>query len=134
MTQFCFEVLEHVSDTNKALQNIKCLAHSNTLFFFSIPFCFHIHGDPFDFCRYTEDGFKEILKRNQYKLITSSSFGGYYSCIADLILLAPFIRVILFPLRFITKFIHVFFPNSKLCPSGYIFVASLEIDNEGNAQ
>jgi hypothetical protein len=123
---FCLEVLEHVNDINSALMNMRNLGGIDSLFILSIPFCFHIHGDPEDFRRYTIHGFKNLLECNDYILIDHVYFGSYISCAFDLILLSPALRYILFPLRFITFFVNHFLPSSINCPSGYLFVAKLK--------
>ena len=122
---FCLEVLEHVEDIDSALQKLKHLARSKSLFFFSLPFCFHIHGDPNDFRRYTSEGFNYLLTKNGFSLTDYYPFGGYISCIFDLVLFAPYLKFLFFPLRIFTFILNVFLPDSSKCPSGYVFVAKL---------
>ena len=54
----CFEVLEHVKEPFKAIQNLFKLSTKKTVLLFSVPFIFPIHEEPNDFYRYTKYGLK----------------------------------------------------------------------------
>lgn len=58
----CFEVLEHVNEPFKAIQNLFKLSTKKTVLLFSVPFIFPIHEEPYDFYRYTKYGLKYIFK------------------------------------------------------------------------
>jgi len=58
----CFEVLEHVKEPFKVIQNLFKLSTKKTVLLFSVPFIFPIHEEPNDFYRYTRYGLKYIFK------------------------------------------------------------------------
>ncbi len=58
----CFEVLEHVKEPFKAIQNLFKLSTKKTVLLFSVPFIFPIHEEPNDFYRYTKYGLRYIFK------------------------------------------------------------------------
>jgi hypothetical protein len=118
---FCFEVLEHITDLDLALMNLKKLESKDTPFLFSLPFCFHIHADPNDYNRLTAEGIRVLLLKNGFHEINILNYGGYFSCIYDLIILTPSLKLLLFPLRFFSAIIYLFTLNSKSCPSGFVF-------------
>ena len=122
---FCFEVLEHVSDLDLAVMNLKKLASKDTQFFFSIPFCFHIHADPYDYNRLTAEGINLLLLNNGFHEINILNYGGYFSCIYDLIILTPLLKLLFFPLRFFSAMIYPLTFDSKNCPSGFVFYCKI---------
>ena len=58
-----FEVLEHVENPFKAVDNIYSLLDESEICLASTPFNFHIHDAPTDYFRYTEYGLRLIFKR-----------------------------------------------------------------------
>lgn len=61
-TLICCEVVEHVSDPFKAVNEIKRVLTGNGLLILSAPMNVPIHGSPYDYWRFTPEGFKELLK------------------------------------------------------------------------
>ena len=57
------EVLEHLQDPLKVIDNIKLILKKDGVLYMSTPFAFPIHGKPNDFFRYTEYFYKECLKK-----------------------------------------------------------------------
>ena len=58
----CFEVLEHVKEPQKAINNLYKFSNKKTKLLFSIPFNFPIHDEPHDYYRYTKYGLKYLFK------------------------------------------------------------------------
>ncbi len=57
-----FEVLEHVKNPDKAVQNIYNILEKNDVCLCSVPFNFHIHDEPNDFYRFTHYGLKYLFR------------------------------------------------------------------------
>lgn len=58
----CFEVLEHTTNPQKAIDNIYSILNKDDFFLSSVPFNFHIHDEPNDFYRFTFYGIKMLFK------------------------------------------------------------------------
>ncbi|VVB75969.1 Ubiquinone biosynthesis O-methyltransferase [Candidatus Tiddalikarchaeum anstoanum] len=59
----CLNVLEHVINTKKAVDNIYKALKKGGVALFVIPFAFPLHDEPGDYYRFTKYGLKEILKK-----------------------------------------------------------------------
>ena len=59
----CFEVLEHTTDPQKAVNNIYSVLNKGDFCLVSVPFNFHIHDEPNDFYRFTFYGLKMLFKK-----------------------------------------------------------------------
>ena len=57
----CIEVLEHIYDTQKALNEMQRVLKPGGSMVITTPFLFHIHGDPNDFVRLSKNFFEEAL-------------------------------------------------------------------------
>ena len=58
----CFEVLEHTTNPQKAVNNIYSILDKGDFCLVSVPFNFHIHDEPNDFYRFTFYGLKMLFK------------------------------------------------------------------------
>ena len=68
-----FEVLEHVSNPFKALQNLRTKISDDGFLYITTPFNFRIHGPLPDNWRFTVHGIKELLKQSSWEVITIDS-------------------------------------------------------------
>ena len=79
------EVLEHVPEPKKVLQEAyRLLKHGGTALICS-PFNFHVHGDPCDYGRYTEHYFRENLTDIGFRDIVIVKQGLFFSVLANMI-------------------------------------------------
>lgn len=62
----CFEVLEHLKEPQKAIDNLYNISEKNTKIILSVPFLFPIHDLPNDFYRYTKFGLQHLFKKFSY--------------------------------------------------------------------
>ena len=74
-----FEVLEHVKNPFKAIDNIYSTLKKNDICLASTPFCFHIHDEPNDYFRYTEYGLKHLF--NKFSEVQITRRNGWLECI-----------------------------------------------------
>ena len=58
----CFEVLEHTTNPQIAINNVYSILNKDDFFLSSVPFNFHIHDEPNDFYRFTFYGLKMLFK------------------------------------------------------------------------
>jgi SAM-dependent methyltransferase len=56
-----FEVLEHVENPFKAIENINSILENKKVCIGSVPFNFHIHDEPNDYFRFTSFGLKKLF-------------------------------------------------------------------------
>jgi len=111
------EVFEHLHDPNLASKEIYRVLNKNGIAIISIPFMFRIHGNPYDYQRFTKDGIKILFK--QFKKVKVMEYGSRVHVISDLITTSNKFWVIL---RIFNHVISLFDNASKDCPSGYIII------------
>src|SRR6266508_1350835 len=61
---FCTEVLEHVSDTYTAIQELARLVKPGGAIIITTPFAYPLHEEPYDFVRLTPYQISECAVRN----------------------------------------------------------------------
>lgn len=119
------EVLEHVSNLDAAMMEIQRCLCDDGKFLLSMPFMYHIHGDPFDYRRLTPSGIVASLPA-ALRVETIISFGTALSIIFDTISSGSTIGKLMRPVFLIALMIEQFFvgkPSQKFV-SGVIAVAS----------
>jgi SAM-dependent methyltransferase len=78
----CTEVLEHLENPPACIQGIYRILKSGCTGFFSVPFMYPVHADPFDFHRFSADGLRQLLC--SFQSVTIISMGGYLGTVAML--------------------------------------------------
>lgn len=77
-----FEVFEHVEKLDKVISEISRVLKKNGKLLISYPFIWPLHEEPYDFRRITPHGIKEMLEREDFKIIksskTSQNFSSYF--------------------------------------------------------
>ena len=58
----CTNVLEHIFETNLAIENLKKLLKKGGHLFVSVPFIYPLHDEPADYWRFTEHSLKILFK------------------------------------------------------------------------
>lgn len=77
------QVLEHVKNPWKAIENIKKIVKVNGYVLITIPFLLKIHGAPMDYWRWTVDGIKCLLEDVGFQIITADSWGNKLCAISN---------------------------------------------------
>ena len=109
-----FNVLEHIFDTDNAINEINRCLKKNGKIIGSVPFIHRIHNAPGDFNRYTPQFLKKILEKNNFIniQIISHGFGPVTACYAiifDFMKIIPLINNIFLTISIlIDKFINLF--------------------------
>lgn len=111
------EVFEHLQAPAVAAQEVYRVIRPGGTALITVPFMFHVHGDPHDFQRFTRNGIENLFKR--FGDVSVTEFGSRVHVISDILTTwaAPFAA-----LR-ISNFLLGVWPlnrESKDCPSGYI--------------
>lgn len=79
----CAEVLEHVSDPDMVMQEIRRVLKSAGMVLVTIPMSWNLHYVPFDFRRYTCYGLWQLLERHGFEIIETHRIGGLFSLIGS---------------------------------------------------
>lgn len=85
-TVLCTQVIEHVPDHNKLIQEIHRLLKMNGCLILSGPMYWHIHEEPHDYFRFTKYGFKYILESNGFKIHEMMPNGGKWATLGQMII------------------------------------------------
>ena len=91
-----FNVLEHIHNDLKAIQELKKILNKNGKLIISTPFIYRYHEAPEDYKRYTTSYFERLLKEMNFKIIKSKYLGegpfiASYSLFFDYLKKIPFI-------------------------------------------
>ncbi len=111
------EVFEHLTDPVKACDELFRVLKPGGRAVISIPFMFHVHGDPFDFTRFTGNGLHRLFR--EFSSVSIEEMGARIHVISDILTTAYK------PLALFRLGNHVFrIPwlrniSSRDCASGY---------------
>lgn len=81
----CSEMLEHVMDPLCVLKEIRRVLKTDGVLLISVPFLNRIHGDPYDYGRYTDFFWAETLKNSGFGGIVIEKQGLFWSVLADML-------------------------------------------------
>lgn len=84
-TVFCFQVLEHVDDAEKAVSEINRVLKTGGVLIATAPFLIPGHCDPGDFRRFPREGFKHLFEKNNFEILEYGSYGGFFTVIGEFV-------------------------------------------------
>ena len=113
------EVFEHVEDLTACISECNRLLKPGGILYVTMPFLFHIHGDPHDYRRLTVQGISQELKPN-FNIVYNEYFGNLVNVFFDSISSITQILSILRPFFRLGTMIDL---TSKRFPSGLIVIA-----------
>lgn len=85
-TVFSTQVIEHVGDHNKLIQEANRVLEKGGHFIVSGPMYWHLHEDPHDYFRFTKHGFKFILERGGFEVVETLANGGKWATLGQMII------------------------------------------------
>lgn len=75
----CAELLEHVRDPRQVLAEAQRVLRPGGVLLATVPFLFHLHGDPADYGRYTHTFWREALAELGFRKVRVAHQGLYFS-------------------------------------------------------
>jgi len=100
-TVVCTEVLEHVAEPKKLLDEIRRVLKIGGEVYLSVPFVWNEHEIPFDFRRFTRYGLRQLLEQSNLSVLKLEGTSGIFKVCGQLI--SVFIFEKLFPKNKILK-------------------------------
>lgn len=83
-TVLCTQVLEHVSEPNTLICEMSRICKKGAIVLLTAPHISRIHGEPYDFFRFTKFGLKHLFEKNGFEIIEIEEMGGFFLTIAFL--------------------------------------------------
>lgn len=80
-TVFSTQVIEHVGNPQKMVQESFRVLRDDGYAIFSMPFCWELHEEPYDFFRYSKYGVKELFTKAGFEIIEIKANGGKWATI-----------------------------------------------------
>lgn len=85
-TVFCTQVMEHVFDHGKLLSECHRVLKSDGYLVLTVPFCWELHEEPFDFFRFSKHGLQQLFEDAGFTDITIKPNGGKWAAAFQMLL------------------------------------------------
>jgi SAM-dependent methyltransferase len=79
------ELFEHVEEIEKGLSECYRVLKKGGEMIISVPFLYQIHGDPYDFQRWTEVKWKKELEKRGFKIEKFIIMGRFFTVLGDML-------------------------------------------------
>ncbi len=83
-TLLCTEVLEHLEQPQRAVEEMRRVLKPNGCVILTVPFFWHVHEAPRDFYRYSEFGLRHLFEAAQFEIIELRPLTGFLVTFAQL--------------------------------------------------
>jgi SAM-dependent methyltransferase len=78
-TVFSTQVIEHVEDHQAMVSEASRVLKFNGIAIFTIPFCWELHEEPYDFFRFSKYGIKYLFEKNGFEIVLLKPNGGKWA-------------------------------------------------------
>lgn len=85
-----FQMFEHVDEPQKIVSEIYRILKTDGIVIATAPFIVPEHADPYDYQRYTTNGFEFLFKQNGFRIIKLEKYGGPFTVFVDSLKFAYF--------------------------------------------
>lgn len=82
---FCTEVMEHVAEPKRMLQEIHRVLKPGGHLILTTPFLVPVHEAPYDFYRYTPYGLQHLLKQASFCIVSQEAFAEAFGVLLSLL-------------------------------------------------
>ncbi len=79
----CTQVIGDVVDFKKAIKEFKRVLKPEGIIMLSESFMNEIHGEPYDYWRFTKYGLERLFKEQNFEIVKLEQLGGFFSVIAQ---------------------------------------------------
>ena len=83
-TAFSTQVMEHVDNSDLMMSECNRVLKPGGIFILSVPLCWELHEEPYDFFRFTKYGLKELCDRNNFEVLEIIPNGGKWAAIMQM--------------------------------------------------
>ena len=78
-TVFSTQVMEHVDNSDLMMKECNRVLKPDGVLILSVPMCWELHEEPYDFFRFTKYGFKYVLEKAGFEMVEIKENGGTWS-------------------------------------------------------
>jgi len=111
------EVFEHLHSPSRASAEILRVLRDGGEALVTVPFMFHVHGDPFDYNRFTGSGLEELFKN--FSSVKVQPFGNRLQVVSDIVTTTARSAAVLRIINHLLTAGPLAGPSWD-CPSGYL--------------
>ncbi len=80
-TVFSTQVMEHVDNSDLMMKECNRVLKPGGVMILSVPLCWELHEEPYDFFRFTKYGLQELCNRNNFEVLEIIPNGGKWAAI-----------------------------------------------------
>jgi ubiquinone/menaquinone biosynthesis C-methylase UbiE len=135
------QMLEHVSDPKKVIQEMGRVLKPGGIMILSAPMTWPLHEEPYDFFRYTLHGLRHLLQKANFEILDEIPRGNNFTTMAQMLLDTQldntsqsfskrlYSLILSLVVNQLCSVINLFQPAQRLC-LGWVMVAKKMSDEE----